>query len=339
MSSFVRYILRRLGLALITLAGVAVAVFILTRILPSDPAALRAGPYADPDLIAALRSDMGLDQPLYAQFATYAQLLLRGDLGDSWRTQRPVRSELEQRLPATIELAASAFILAFVVGMTLGILAAVYAGSWVDYVVRGFATLGASLALFWLGLIGIYVFYYTLSWAPPPLGRLTVGMAQPPPVTGLYTIDSLLAGDWATFADTLNHLWLPAGILGFITSAPIIKITRGAMLDALGSDFVRTARAIGLPAWRVILIDGLRNAFIPVLTTLGAVFGFLMAGNVIIEKVFSWPGIGYYAWDALVSNDFNAVQGFVLVIAATYVFINLFVDIAYGFVSPRIRRG
>ncbi len=183
------------------------------------------------------------------------------------------------------------------------------------------------------------MFYYTLSWAPPPLGRLTVGMAQPPPVTGLYTIDSLLAGDWATFADTLNHLWLPAGILGFITSAPIIKIMRGAMLDALGSDFVRTARAIGLPAWRVILIDGLRNAFIPVLTTLGAVFGFLMAGNVIIEKVFSWPGIGYYAWDALVSNDFNAVQGFVLVIAATYVFINLFVDIAYGFVSPRIRRG
>jgi peptide/nickel transport system permease protein len=339
MSSFLRYILRRFGLAIITLIGVAIAVFILTRVLPGDPAALRAGPYANKDVIADLRADMGLDKPIYTQFASYAGLLLQADLGTSWRTQQPVRAELEHRLPATIELAVTAFVMAFILGLTLGVLAAVFAGKWVDLLVRGFATLGASLALFWLGLIGIYVFYYTLGWAPPPLGRLAVGVEAPARVTGLYTIDSLLIGDMITFQDAVSHLWLPASILAFIVSAPIIKITRGVMLDTLSSDFVRTARAIGLPAWRVILVDALRNAFIPVLTTLGAVFGFLMAGNVIIEKVFSWPGIGYYAWEALVLNDFNAVQGFVLLIATTYVFLNLFIDLAYGFVSPRIRLG
>jgi len=339
MSPFARYVLRRLGLAVITLAGVAVVVFILTHILPADPAALRAGPYADPELIAELRAEMGLDRPLVAQFTSYVGLLGQGDLGDSWRTKQPIVDELGRRLPATIELAFTAFVLAFTIGLILGILSAVYAGQWVDYVVRGFATLGASLALFWLALIGIYVFYYSLGWAPPPLGRLSVGLSEPVHVTGLFTVDSLLARDLTTFSDALRHLWLPASILAFITSAPIIKITRGAMLDTLSSDFVRTARAIGLPAWRVILVDALRNAFIPVLTTLGAVFGFLMAGNVIVEKVFSWPGIGFYAWEALITNDFNAVQGFVLLIATTYVFLNLFVDLAYGFISPRIRLG
>lgn len=339
MSPFVRYVLRRLLLAAITLVGVAIAVFILTRILPSDPAALRAGPLASEELIAQYRHDMGLDQPLYAQFTNYAGLLLRGDLGTSWRTEQPVRDELSRRLPATLELAVTAFLLALLLGLTLGILAAVYAGKWLDQAARGFASLGASLALFWLALVGVQVFYFSLGWAPPPLGRLTVGLPEPPHVTGLFTLDSLLAGDTTAFADAVNHLWLPAFTLAFVVSAPIIKITRGAMLDALGSDFVRTARAIGLPAWQVILQDGLRNAFIPVLTTLGVVFGYLMAGNVIIERVFSWPGIGYYAWNALVTNDFNAVQGFVLLIAVTYVTLNLCIDVAYGFISPRIRLG
>jgi peptide/nickel transport system permease protein len=338
-SPFVRYVLRRVLLAAITLVGVAIAVFILTRILPSDPAALRAGPLASDELIAQYRHDMGLDQPFYVQFMNYAGLLVRGDLGTSWRTEQPVRDELSRRLPATLELAFTAFLLALVLGLTLGILAAVYAGKWLDQVARGFASLGASLALFWLALVGVQVFYFTLGWAPPPLGRLTVGLPEPPHVTGLFTFDSLLAGDTAAFGDAVNHLWLPAFTLAFVVSAPIIKITRGAMLDALGSDFVRTARAIGLPAWQVILQDGLRNAFIPVLTTLGVVFGYLMAGNVIIERVFSWPGIGYYAWNALVTNDFNAVQGFVLLIAVTYVILNLCIDIAYGFISPRIRLG
>jgi peptide/nickel transport system permease protein len=334
-----RYALRRLGLSIITLIGVAIAVFMLTRLLPSDPAALRAGPLATQDLIDQYRREMGLDQPITTQFIGYAGALVRADLGTSWRTRQPVLDELAQRLPATVELAVTAFLLALALGLTLGILAAVYAGKWFDQIVRGFAALGASLALFWLALVGIQVFYSTLQWAPAPLGRFTVGVPEPPRVTGFLTIDSLLAGDFGAFRTALHHLWLPALTLAFVVSAPIIKITRGAMLDALGSDYVRTARAIGLPARRVILQDALRNALIPVLTTLGVVFGYLMAGNVIVERVFSWNGIGYYAWNALVTNDFNAVQGFVLLIAITYVTLNLCIDLAYGLISPQIRLG
>jgi peptide/nickel transport system permease protein len=226
---------------------------------------------------------------------------------------------------------------AWLLGITLGVLSAVNAGSWIDHVVRVFATLGASLALFWLALVGIHVFYFSLGWAPPPLGRLTVGMPKPPAVTGLYVVDSALAGDSALLADVAGHLWLPALTLAFVVSAPIIKIMRASMLDTLNTDYVRTAKAIGVPPGRVILVDGLRNAFIPVLTTLGIVFGYLMAGNVIVERVFSWPGIGQYAWTALVTNDFNAVQGFVLLIAVTYVMLNLIIDLAYGVIDPRIR--
>ncbi|MBK8021172.1 MAG: ABC transporter permease [Chloroflexi bacterium] len=339
MSPLVRYILRRLVLSAITLVGVAIAVFMLTRLLPSDPAALRAGPLASEELVQQYRSEMGLDQPITSQFLTYAGLLLRADLGTSWRTEQPVRDELGQRLPATLELAMAAFLVALLTGLTLGIVAAVYSGRWPDQLIRGFAALGASLALFWLALVGIQVFYSTLHWAPPPLGRFAIGATEPPRLTGLLTIDSLLAGDMAAFGVAINYLWLPALTLAFIVSAPIIKITRGAMLEALGSDYVRTARAIGLPARRVILQDALRNALIPVLTTLGVVFGYLMAGNVIVERVFSWPGIGFYAWNALVTNDFNAVQGFVLLIAVTYVVLNLGIDLAYGIISPQIRLG
>jgi peptide/nickel transport system permease protein len=334
-----RYTLRRLLLAAVTLVGVVIAVFLMTHILPSDPAALRAGPLATEELIAQYRQEMGLDRSLVVQFLNYAGLLARGDLGISWRTDQPVLDELSQRLPATLELAATAFLLALILGLTLGILAGVNAGSWVDSLARLLATLGASLALFWLALIGVHIFYYNLGWAPPPLGRLTVGVPEPPHVTGLLVVDSLLAGDMETALDAANHLWLPALTLAFVVSAPIIKTMRGAMLDTLGADFVRTARATGVSPRRVILYDALRNAFIPVLTTLGIVFGYLMAGNVIVERVFSWPGIGQYAWTALITNDFNAVQGFVLLIAVVYVVLNLSIDLAYGYIDPRIRLG
>ena len=334
-----RYTLRRLLLAAVTLIGVVIAVFLMTHILPSDPAALRAGPLATEELIAQYRQEMGLDKSLVVQFLNYASLLARGDLGISWRTDQPVLEELGQRLPATLELATTAFLLALILGLILGILAAVYAGTWVDSLARLLATLGASLALFWLALIGVHIFYYLLGWAPPPLGRLTVGVPKPPHVTGLYVVDSLLARDLEAALDAISHLWLPALTLAFVVSAPIIKTMRGAMLDTLGADFVRTARATGVSPRRVILYDALRNAFIPVLTTLGIVFGYLIAGNVIIERVFSWPGIGQYAWTALITNDFNAVQGFVLLIAVVYVVLNLSIDLAYGYIDPRIRLG
>jgi len=333
------YVSRRVGLALVTLAGVAVFVFLLTHILPSNPAALRAGPLADAALIQKYEREMGLDQPIYVQFARYAQELLSGNLGESWKTGQPVRQELGQRLPATLELAATAFLIALVVGLGLGVLAAVFAGSWIDQGVRLYATLGAAQALFWLALLMVHVFYYTLGWAPAPLDRLTIGVPEPPHVTGLFTVDSLLAGQLGTFLDALNHLWLPALVLAFVVSAPIVKMTRGSMLDSLNSDYIRTAKAIGVPRHSVVMRDGLRNAFIPILTMIGIVFGYLIAGNVVVEKVFSWAGIGQYAWNALTINDFNAVQGFVILIAVMYVGINLIIDLAYGFIDPRIRLG
>ena len=339
MPQIVRYILRRVLLALITLAGVVSAVFIMTHLLPANSAALRAGPYQSEEIIAQIEAEMGLDKPLYVQFYNYTKLLAQGDLGKSWRTNQPITEELGKRLPATLELALTALLFATVIGIALGILAAVYVDTWVDQAVRVFATLGASSALFFLALVGIHGFYYVLRWAPPPLDRLTVGVHAPPKATGLFTVDSLLAGQFSTLLDALNHLWLPALTLAFVVSAPVIKIMRAGMINTLRSDYVRTARAVGLPRREVILVDALRNAFIPVLTTIGIVFGYLMAGNVIVERVFSWAGIGQYAWDALITNDFNAVQGFVLLIATFYVMLNLLIDIAYGFIDPRIRLG
>jgi ABC-type dipeptide/oligopeptide/nickel transport system permease component len=338
-SPFARYLVRRLALTVVTLAGVVVTVFFMTHILPGNPAVLRAGPLRNQDLIAKYEKEMGLDQPLYQQFADYAGALLHGDMGDSWSTYQPVRKELAKRLPATLELALTAFVMALLIGVPLGILGAVYAGTLLDHAIRVFATLGASLALFWLALVAIHIFYYKLGWAPAPLDRLTIGIKAPPDVTGLYTVDSLLAGNWSTFKDALNHLWLPALTLAFVVSAPITKMMRAAMLDVLDTDFIRTAYAVGIPARRVILVDAVRNAFIPVLTTSGIVFGYLMAGNVIVERVFAWAGIGQYVWNALRINDFNAVQGFVLLIAVAYVLINLAIDLAYGFIDPRIRLG
>jgi peptide/nickel transport system permease protein len=339
MPHLLRYVLRRIGLAVITLAGVAVFVFLLTHILPSNPAALRAGPLANAELIARYERQMGLDQPVYVQFIRYAQELLSGNLGESWKTGQPVLKELGERLPATLELAATAFLMALVVGLALGVLAAVNAGNWIDQAVRLYATLGAAQALFWLALLMVHVFYYTLDWAPAPLDRLTIGVAEPPLVTGLFTVDSLLARQFDTFLNAVDHLWLPAMVLAFVVSAPIVKMTRGSMLDILNSDFVRTAKAIGVPRRSVVVRDGLRNAFIPILTMIGIVFGYLIAGNVVVEKVFSWAGIGQYAWNALTINDFNAVQGFVILIAVLYVGLNLAIDLAYGFLDPRIRLG
>lgn len=331
--------MRRLLLALLTLLGVVVVVFFMMQILPGNPAVLRAGPLANEELIAQYEDEMGLNRPVLVRFGDYFAGLLQGDLGESWQTGRPIRTELGERLPASIELALTAFVVALVVGVSTGILAAVNAGRWIDHAVRIFATFGASVALFWLALVGVHVFYYTLDWAPPPLDRLDIGIEEPPLVTGMFTIDSLLAGQFDTFGNALAHLMLPALTLAFVVSAPITKMMRAAMLDVLTTDFIRTAQAVGLPYWRVALVDALRNAFLPVLTTSGIVFGYLMAGNVIVERVFSWSGIGQYAWNALTVNDFNAVQGFVLLIGVIYVLLNLTIDLIYGVIDPRIRLG
>lgn len=339
MVTFRRYILRRLSLACVALFGVIVVVFILTRILPGNPAAVRLGPYAKPDLLAAMEKEMGLDKPLVVQFYNYVAKLAQGDMGYSWRTGQPVRKDLTQRLPATLELAIAATVIAILLGHLLGVTAAILHGTAIDHIIRTFAILGASTALFWLALVFIYTFYYRLGWAPPPLDRIDIGVEAPSRITGLFLIDSLVAGDWAAFRSSLAHLVLPAITLAFVVSAPITKIVRASMLETLHTDFVRTARTVGVPEGQVILRDALRNALIPILTTIGIVFGYLMAGNVLVEMIFAWPGIGSYAWMALTNKDFEAIQGFVLLIAAMYVLLNLVIDLLYSVVDPRIRLG
>lgn len=339
MVSLRRYVARRLLLAVVTLFGVIVAVFILTRILPGNPAAVRLGPYAKPELLAALEHEMGLDQPLPVQFYNYLSDLARGDMGKSWRTGRPVGKDLTQRLPATLELALAATLIAIVVGLILGVLAAIKQNSLLDQVIRVVAILGASTALFWLALVFIYTFYYRLGWAAAPLDRIEVGLQPPTRITGLYVVDSLLTANWTTFRSSLGHVLSPAITLAFVVSAPVTKIVRAAMLDVLHSDFIRTARTVGVSYREIIFRDALRNAMIPILTTIGIVFGYLMAGNVLVEMIFAWPGIGSYAWMALVNKDIEAIQGFVLLIAAMYVLLNLAIDLLYSVIDPRIRLG
>ena len=337
MTSLRRYVARRLLLAFITLCGVIIVVFTVTRILPGNPAVVRLGPYAKADLLAQMEAEMGLDKPLPVQFIDYLGKLARGDMGHSWRTGQPVRNDLAQRLPATLELAITATLIAVAAGLILGIFSALHQNSWFDQIVRILNIFGASTAVFWLALVFIYIFSYRLGWATPPLDRLTVGIDPPQRITGMFVIDSLLAGNGIALRDALHHLALPALTLAFVVNAPITKIVRAAMLNQLHADFIRTAKTIGVPMREIIWRDALRNAMIPILTTIGIVFGYLMAGNVLVEMIFAWPGIGSYAWMALLNKDFEAIQGFVLLIAIMYVGLNLVIDLLYSVVDPRIR--
>jgi len=328
---------RRLLQALPSLAAIVIITFLLTRLLPGDPAAYFAGDAADAESIAQVRAELGLDRPLVVQFFVYLGDLLRGDLGTSLNTGRPVLAEIANRLPASLELTGVALLLALGVAVPLGVLAALYQDRWVDHLCRVVVTAGVSLPTFFTGLLLIYIFYYILGWAPSPLGRLDFLYIPPATVTGFYTVDALLAGDleiaWAAF----TQLLLPAITLGLFVLAPIARMTRAAMLAALSSDYIRTARAYGLHRATVLITYAFRNALLPVLTTLGMVFSFMLGANVLVERVFSWPGIGSFAVEALVASDYAAVQGFVLVMAILFVVLNLMIDLVYTLIDPRIR--
>jgi peptide/nickel transport system permease protein len=330
-------IARRLATAIPTVIGVIVVTFLLTRVLPGDTAAYFAGPAATPEAIAQVRAKLGLDRPLPTQFVSYVEGLGVGNLGDSLSTGQPVLNDILTRLPASAELTLAGLLLAIGIAVPLGIIAAVRQGSWIDHLCRVVATAGVSLPVFFSGLLLLYVFYYRLGWAPAPLGRLDVFYTPPNTVTGFYLIDSLIAGDLETFRAALAQLVLPALTLGFFALAPITRMTRASMLSALSSDFVRTAKANGLSTRAVIVTYAFRNAMLPVVTTLGMVFSFLLGANVLVEKVFAWPGIGSYAVDALIKSDFAPVQAFVLTMAILYVLLNLFIDILYGVIDPRVR--
>ena len=334
-TSQVRAVGGRLIQAIPSIIGVIVVTFVLTRALPGDPAVYFAGPAADEASIAEIRAELGLDRPLIEQFWIYCADLLRGDLGVSISTGQPVMEELIRRLPASLELTLLALVFSLAIAIPLGVLAATRPNSWVDHLCRVIVTAGVSLPVFFTGLFLVYIFYFLLGVAPSPLGRLDIFFLSPPHVTGFYTIDALLIGDLETVSAALKQLALPAITLGLFTLAPIARMTRAAMLQTLSSDYVRTAQASGLSASTVLFSYAMRNAMLPILTTLGMVFSFMLGSNVLVENVFAWPGIGSFAIDALIVSDYAAVQGFVLAMALLYLALNLAIDILYTIVDPR----
>ena len=330
-------IAKRLMFAVPSLIGVVIVTFLLTRALPGDPAAYFAGPAATKEAVEQIRKQLGLDKPLIEQFFRYTADLAHGDLGSSLTTGQPVAAEIRNRLPASAELTLIGLVIAIVIALPLGVLAATRPGSLVDHLCRIITTAGVSLPVFFTGLVLVYVFYFQLGWSPAPLGRLDVFYSAPTTITGFYLIDTLLARDFEAFRSSFNQLILPAATLAIFSLAPIARMTRASMLSVLSSEFVRTARASGLSPKTVTVTYAFRNAMLPVITTLSMVFSFLLGANVLVEKVFAWPGIGSYAVEALIASDFAPVQGFVLTMAVLYVALNLTIDILYGVIDPRVR--
>jgi peptide/nickel transport system permease protein len=330
-----RFIFRRFLGLLFVLVGVSVFTFTLAQLVPVDPAVVALGQNAREEQIAAYRAELGLDRPVVEQYFIYLKRLLQGDLGNSIRTRRAVAADLLDFLPATIELSLVALLVALCLGIPLGIAAAIRRNGLPDALARLIALVGGSLPIFYLGLLGLGLFYRQLRWLPGP-GRLDTTMPPPPQVTGMFTLDALLKGDWLAFQNSLMHLILPALVLGYYSTAVLLRMTRSAMLEVLSQDYVRTARAKGLREQIVVLRHALKNAMLPVLTTIGITFGSLLSGAVLTETIFNWPGLGRYATTSVTSLDFPAVMGVTLVAAIVYPTVNMLVDIGYHLLDPRI---
>jgi peptide/nickel transport system permease protein len=332
----IRFILRRLAGLLLVLVGVSVITFALSQLVPIDPVASALGQNAREEQIQAYRKELGLDRSPVVQYFSYASRLLHGDFGRSIRTRRPVADDLRDFLPATLELSLAAMLVTLLLGISLGVLAAMRRDGVIDIVARVFALIGGSLPIFFLGLLMLALFYNRLRWVPGP-GRLDAVLRPPPRVTGMYTLDSLLVGDWALLKNSVAHLILPAVTLGYFSTAVVLRMTRSAMLEVLSQDYVRTARAKGLRERAVLLRHALKNAMIPVLTTIGVLFGSLLSGAVLTETIFAWPGLGRYATSSVTSLDLPAVMGVTLVAAVVYPVVNMLVDIGYHVLDPRIK--
>ena len=336
--AFHLYLARRLLFVIPTLFGITLAAFLIANAVPADPitANLPQSALNDENIIRAFRERWGLDKPPAEQYRTYLDNLLHGDFGVSIKTKRPVTDDIRQFLPATIELATAGIISGILIGVSVGIVAAVWRNSLADYVGRIFALLGVSFPVFLLALVLLQVFYAQLGWASGP-GRLDVRMVKPPEVTGFFTIDALLAGEWDTFRNALSHLLLPGIMLGVYVSGIIARITRSSMLEVLGMDYIRTARSKGLRERTVIWRHALSNASIPIVTVIGLSYGNLLTGAVLTESIFAWPGIGRYMFRASTSQDFPAIMGVSILIGFIYVGVNFVVDILYYFLDPRTR--
>lgn len=322
---------------LLTFLGLLAITFFIGRIVPIDPVLSVVGDRATKEVYETARIAMGLDRPLPVQFASYVGDVLTGNLGMSVSTGRPVAEDLARVFPATLEMATLGILIGVLLGVPMGVIAANRQGSWVDQTIRVVGLLGYSVPAFWLGLVGLLLFYARLGWVAGP-GRIDVfydGLV--PPVTGLLLVDSLLAGDPAIFGNAVSHLILPAAILGFFSLAYIARMTRSFMLDQLGQEFVTTARVKGVPERRVLWVHAFRPIRVPLITVIGLSYAGLLEGSVMIETVFSWPGIGNYLTTALLNADMNAVLGATLVIGAVFIFINKISDVLYRLLDPRSR--
>lgn len=336
----VRFVLRRLYVGVFLCVGVTFVSFALTQVVPGDPisASLSDAAASDPEIVAAFRERFGLDRPLPEQYWIYLQNLARGDLGESLMTRRPVSEDLAKYMGATIELAVIAMTLAMSVGITLGVIAAVWRERWPDHVIRVVSLAGVSVPTFWLSLVSLYLFFFVLGWSPG-VGRLSPGAPAPQSITGLYILDALFTANWKILYDALSHIFLPALVLSVYSTGAITRFTRAAVLESLGQDFVRSARAKGLPEPRVISGHVLRPALAAIVTVSGMAFGRMLGGAVLVEAVFSWPGLGDYGYRSALALDLRAIMGVSLVIAVVYILVNLVVDIVYAVIDPRIRLG
>jgi peptide/nickel transport system permease protein len=331
-----RYAARRLLFVVPTVFGITVVVFLLARAVPGDPAQLAAGEQATPEMVEVFRREYRLDQPLYVQYAAYIGGMVHGDFGRSMFTGRPVRDDLASFLPATLELTAASIVLALVIGVPSGVLSAVYRNRWPDQCARTVALTGVSFPVFWLAMMLQLVL--AVSWDLLPIGgRFPSQYRGPRNVTGFYTLDFLLVGDWEGVWVALRHLVLPALCLGAGAIASITRITRTSVVDVLGKDFVRTARAMGFSESVVVGKYVLKNAFIGTLTMIGVALTFMLGGSVLVESVFDWPGIGLYAFKSIVQLDFQPISAFTVLVGVMVALVNLGIDLLYGVFDPRIR--
>ncbi|MBL8155123.1 MAG: ABC transporter permease [Anaerolineae bacterium] len=335
---FYLFFIRRLLFAIPTMLGITLAAFVIANAIPADPinANLPQNALNNQEIIAAFRQKWGLDKPPVERYLTYLGNLLQGDMGMSIKTRKPVLDDIRQFLPATIELATFGIIFGMALGVGFGIISAIWRNRPIDYLVRFVSLIGVSFPVFLLALIGLTILYVQLGLVSGP-GRLGVRITDPPFVTGFFTIDSLLAGQWSTFGNAVSHLLLPSVILGIYVSGAIARITRSSLLEVLSLDYIRTARSKGLRERVVITRHGLRNALIPVVTVIGLSYGSLLSGAVLTESIFAWPGIGRYMFRASTSQDFPAIMGVSILIAFIYIGVNFVVDILYYFLDPRIR--
>jgi|RhiMetdeSRZDD1v2_1073273.scaffolds.fasta_scaffold107353_2 peptide/nickel transport system permease protein len=328
---------RRILLLVPVLLGVTFITFALTRIIPGDPISLIAGPYVSAARKAELRHAYFLDRPFYSQYFHYIRDLLHGNLGTSIVSGQSIATELSRRFSATFELTTTALLFSVLVGVPLGILAAVKRNSWWDGVSRVIGIAGISIPVFWSGLMLSLLLFYKWHVASPPFGRIDPGVGPPHHLTGLYLVDSLLTGNWAAFKSAFAAIWLPAFVLGFSVMAPIMRIARQGMIEALDAPPTVALRALGAKPSSIVFRHALKNAMLPVLTMIAIVYGYLLGGSVLVETIFSWPGMGLYVYNSIGSSDFPAVQGFILYATTMYVVVFLLLDLVYLALDPRVK--